>query len=82
MKLVTFTVESGGISQACFEWTLDMDDPSRLGCHMELQQKEAFKHLLCILINETAVQKKEQPEDWCQELTGMPSTKNPVPKVR
>lgn len=37
MKLVTFTVESGGISQACFEWTLDMDDPSRLGCHMELQ---------------------------------------------
>jgi len=54
MKLVTFTLEANGVNQACFEWTMDRDDPSRVGCHMNLEHKEAFKHLICLLINETA----------------------------
>jgi hypothetical protein len=82
MNLVTFTLEANGITQVCFEWTPGPNDPSRIGCHMNVEYKKRFQQLLCSMINEVATDKLENPEHFCQELNSMPSSQNPVPKMR
>lgn len=82
MNLIVYMLKSAQGDYACFEWTLDEDNPTRLGCYFEAAHKQQFKNLVGLIINEKSSKKKEVPEDWCQELSEMPTTKKPVPKVR
>lgn len=82
MKLVSFNLTAESLVQTCFEWVLAPDDQSQVGCHMNTDIAPKFKHLLCLLIQQGATDKKEDPEEYCRELKEMPGSKQKEPEAR
>lgn len=49
MDLVTFTMNKGGKTNACFEWLLD-ESGEHIGCYMDPKEQNQFRDVTCQVI--------------------------------